>query len=160
MMVFERYHQEVYRLCYSMLDDPEEAEDATQEVFLRAHRAWPRYDPQRAAPRTWLGHITMNYCRSVLRRRQIKLLAQRLLRLRPADDNTMTQRELRADLSQALRLLSPQQRSVILLRYYLNLSCAEIAQTLQISESTVYVRLDEAYERLHAALRSDGDHDE
>jgi RNA polymerase sigma factor (sigma-70 family) len=151
--VFERYHQDVYRLCLGMLDNCEEAEDATQEVFLRAHRAWETYDPARSAPRTWLGHITVNYCRSALRRRRISGLAWRVLGRRVATtDATLNGRELRADLAAALRYLDTDHRTVILLRYYWDLSCAQIAESLQIRESTVHSRLYVARQRMQSAL--------
>ena len=155
--LFERYSQEIYRLCLGMLDDPHEAEDAAQEVFLRAHRAWKRYDPRLSAPRTWLGQIAMNYCRSALRRRRIRAFAQRLLGAHgAASDDQVGARELRADLSSALRLLDERHRSVVLLRYYLELSCAEIAQLLQISEGTVHSRLYTARQRMQAGLEREG----
>lgn len=151
--LFERYGQEIYRLCLGMLDDPDEAEDGTQEVFLRAHRAWKRYDPQLSAPRTWLGQIAMNYCRSALRRRRVRLIGQRLLGIETAlAESALNQRELRADFGDALRLLDDRHRSVVLLRYYLEFSCAEIALLLQISEGTVHSRLYRARQRIQARL--------
>jgi RNA polymerase sigma-70 factor (ECF subfamily) len=154
--LFERYSQEIYRLCLGMLDDPHEAEDAAQEVFLRAHRAWKRYDPRLSAPRTWLGQIAMNYCRSALRRRRVRTFAQRLLGMQRAASDEVGARELRADLANALRILDERHRSVVLLRYYLELSCAEIAQMLQISEGTVHSRLYTARQRMQAGLEREG----
>jgi RNA polymerase sigma-70 factor (ECF subfamily) len=154
--VFERYHQDIYRLCLGILDNAQEAEDATQEVFLRAHRAWGSYDPARAAPRTWLGHITVNYCRSVLRRRRLVAIAGRLIGRRPAaTDGALTGRELRVDVATALRYLDADHRTVILLRYYWDLSCAQIADSLQIPESTVHSRLYVARQRMQRVLRRD-----
>jgi RNA polymerase sigma-70 factor (ECF subfamily) len=155
--LFERYGQEVYRLCLGMLGDPHEAEDGVQEVFLRAHRAWKSYDPQLSAPRTWLGQIAMNYCRSALRRRRVWLLAQRLLGSSVSDhESAFSVQELRSDLGAALRMLDERHRSVVLLRYYLEFSCAEIAELLQISEGTVHSRLYTARQRIMAALEREG----
>lgn len=151
--LFERYGQEIYRLCLGMLGDPSEAEDAAQEVFLRAHRSWKSYNPQLSAPRTWLGQIAMNHCRSALRRRRVRQFAQRLL---GADElsreNLFSAQELRSDVGAALRLLDERHRSVVLLRYYLEFSCAEIASLLQISEGTVHSRLYTARQRIMAVL--------
>jgi RNA polymerase sigma-70 factor, ECF subfamily len=155
--LFERYGQEIYRLCLGMLDDPHEAEDALQEVFLRAHRAWKRYDPGLSAPRTWLGQIAMNHCRTALRRRRVWAFAQRLLGASSAtNDGQVGVHELRVDLDGALQLLDERHRSVVLLRYYLELSCAEIAQLLQISEGTVHSRLYTARQRIQATLERGG----
>lgn len=152
--LFERYHQEVYRLCLGMLDDPGEAEDATQEVFLRVHRALASYDAQRAGTRTWISHITLNYCRTLLRRRKVLDLALRLLGRTPETYETTHRSDLHADLSLALQILDHHHRSVMLLRYYLDFSCAEIAQVLEISEGTVHSRLHTARQRMRAALTS------
>ncbi len=115
------------------------------------------YDPRLSAPRTWLGQIAMNYCRSALRRRRIRAFAQRLLGAPgPVSDDQVGARELRADLSSALRLLDERHRSVVLLRYYLELSCAEIAQLLQISEGTVHSRLYTARQRMQTGLEREG----
>jgi RNA polymerase sigma-70 factor, ECF subfamily len=155
--LFERYGQEVYRLCLGMLGDPHEAEDGAQEVFLRAHRAWKRYDPQLSAPRTWLGQIAMNYCRSALRRRRVRQLAQRLLGAQANDhDSAFSAQELRSDLGAVLGILNERHRSVVLLRYYLEFSCVEIAELLQISEGTVHSRLYTARQRIMAALEREG----
>jgi RNA polymerase sigma factor (sigma-70 family) len=83
-----------------MLDDPHEAEDALQEVFLRAHRAWKRYDPSLSAPRTWLGQIAMNHCRTVLRRRRriwprLRLPRRQRMRRRPRLSRRLCQRHRR-----------------------------------------------------------------
>lgn len=155
--LFERYHQEVYRLCLGMLGDPHDAEDATQEVFLRVQRAWHSYDPQRAAPRTWLGQITMNHCRSVLRRRRLWGAVQHLF-WRAADDSGWSANALdaRADISAALGLLDERHRSVVLLRYYLELPCADIAAILDINEGTVRSRLSVARQRMRAMLEQQG----
>jgi|HigsolmetaAR202D_1030399.scaffolds.fasta_scaffold00060_7 RNA polymerase sigma-70 factor (ECF subfamily) len=154
--LFERYHQEVYRLCIGMLSDLEEAEDATQEIFLRAYNAWNRYDPEKAAARTWLGHIAINYCRSILRRKRLYNLIQPFLPgLGAKADNHALNQELKVDLLRALDSLDEIHRSVVLLRYYLDLPCADIAAILGLSEGTVYSRLHTARQRLQLQLREE-----
>ncbi|MEM8530310.1 MAG: sigma-70 family RNA polymerase sigma factor [Chloroflexota bacterium] len=155
--LFDRYHQEVYRLCLGILDNQEDAEDATQEVFLRAYRAWDSYDPTRAAPRTWLGAITVNYCRSLRRRYQTRRFIQRLWHNDVGfDDGHLGHRDLSTDISNALQGLTLQERSIILLRFYMGLQCTEIAHALQISERTVYSRLSKAYAQLQLVLDDEG----
>lgn len=151
--LFERYHQEIYRLCIGMLNDTHEAEDATQDVFLRAQRAWGTYDPLLAAPRTWLGQIAINRCRSLLRRRRLWTTIERLIAPFGAPGaQPIAPADLRADIGQALYLLDERHRSVVILRYYLELSCAEIAAVLQINEGTVRSRLSNARRRMRTAL--------
>src|SRR5690242_12891246 len=70
--LFERYVQDIYRLCLRVLGDPDEAADATQEIFMRALNARRSYDPKLARPRTWLGSIMGNYLRDLHRRRRVR----------------------------------------------------------------------------------------
>jgi len=59
--IVELYQRPVYNLCYRMLGNSQEAEDAAQEAFLRAFRAIKRYDPKRKFA-SWLLSIAANYC--------------------------------------------------------------------------------------------------
>ncbi|RMF81183.1 MAG: sigma-70 family RNA polymerase sigma factor, partial [Chloroflexi bacterium] len=65
--IVDKYRTEVYRLCLYHLHDEHEAEDATQETFLRVYRSLHRYDPARSF-KTWLMTIATNYCTDCLRR--------------------------------------------------------------------------------------------
>ena len=66
----EAYQRPVYNLCYRMLGDPAEAEEAAQESFLKAYRGMRRYDPQRSFS-TWLLSIASHHCIDQLRRRRL-----------------------------------------------------------------------------------------
>lgn len=149
--LFERYHSEIYQLSLGMLGNPSDAEDTVQEVFLRAHRAWAGFDPDRASPRTWLGSICMNCCYSVLRRRQV-VRAVRHLFVRSQASDDPGQQDMRMDIRQALQHLSDAHRSVVILRYFLNYSCAEIAALLSISEGTVHSRLFTARKQIQGLI--------
>src|SRR5438552_2662467 len=63
-VVFNVHHEYVYSLAHTLLGNPQDAEDATQDVFIRVYRALPQYDPQRASMRTWLTTLTVNACRT------------------------------------------------------------------------------------------------
>jgi RNA polymerase sigma-70 factor (ECF subfamily) len=69
----EMYQGPVYNLCYRMLGDPDEAEDASQESFMRAFFSIKRYDNRRSFS-TWLLSIAAHYCIDQLRRRRVKLI--------------------------------------------------------------------------------------
>ena len=68
------YQGPVYNLTYRMLGDPEEAEDAAQEAFLRAYRKLDSYDPTRKFS-TWLLSIASHHCIDLLRRRRLTWLS-------------------------------------------------------------------------------------
>src|SRR5436305_3151895 len=69
----ERYQGAVYNLAYRMLGDPDEAEDAAQEIFVRVYRQLARYDAERKFS-TWVLAIATNYCIDQLRRRRVQLV--------------------------------------------------------------------------------------
>jgi RNA polymerase sigma-70 factor (ECF subfamily) len=156
-----RAHQgAVYRLALSVLDDPAEADEATQDTFLAALRALPGYRGE-AAFTTWLYRIALNASRDRLRRRGAW---QRLLgRLRPppaAPDPRPVEaaaggRERQAAIWRAVQALGEKHRLPIVLRYYHDLPVAEIAHLLRLSEGTVHSRLSIARDRLRAALQAD-----
>lgn len=166
--VFSTYHTLVYRLAYALLGHAQDAEDVTQEVFLRVYKALPRYEPERASLRTWITQVTVNACQSQRRRR----ILQRWWQPLPDADSALAERifpdpspwvapedqalraEVRRILQSELAQLRPEHRVVLILYYYLEYSCAEIAQITNASEGTVCSRLYYARRRLQARLEA------
>ena len=68
--IVQAYQRPVYNLCYRMLGDPAEAEDATQETFIRAYTHLDRYDPNRKFI-NWVFTIASNHCVDRLRKRKM-----------------------------------------------------------------------------------------
>ena len=66
--VFSAHNSYVYRVAHTLLGNAQDAEDVTQEVFLRVYKALPRYDPERANMRTWITKLTVNACKTHRRR--------------------------------------------------------------------------------------------
>jgi RNA polymerase sigma-70 factor, ECF subfamily len=153
------YQPEVYRVALSVLNDPHEAEDATQEAFLAALRALESFHGA-ASFKTWLYAITVNTCRNRLQRRKsrerLQHILQGLLRFensRPAAlEETVIQDEAKARVWAAIQKLDEKQRLPILLRYYHALPVAEIAEILGIPPGTVHSRLNTARARLRETL--------
>src|SRR5436190_1060846 len=67
-LVFNAHHDYVYNLAHLLLRNLQDAEDVTQEVFLRVYKALPTYEPERATMRTWLTRVTVNACQTHRRR--------------------------------------------------------------------------------------------
>lgn len=154
----EAYQVPVYNLCYRMLSQADEAEDASQEVFLRAYRGIRRYDPQRPFG-TWLLAIASHYCIDRMRRRRLATVSAENLppsqsMADPADgpEESLAKSETREQLSGLTRSLAPQERAVIVLRYWYDLSYEEIAGTLSMTESAVKSRLHRARKALAQRL--------
>jgi RNA polymerase sigma-70 factor (ECF subfamily) len=151
--LFEQYKNLAYRTAYLMLDDPHEAEDALQEVFVQVHKSLAGFDPRKGAFTTWLYRITINYCLNHRRKRSFLSL--------PLDESLSSgefpgARSAEKDaVWQAVCGLSDKQQAVVVLRYYWDLSYAEVAQVLGIPLGTVKSRLDLALKTLRPALEED-----
>ncbi|UCF60941.1 MAG: sigma-70 family RNA polymerase sigma factor [Anaerolineaceae bacterium] len=153
-MLVEVYQVPVYNLCYRMLGNPMEAEDAAQEAFLRAYKGINRYDPERRFA-TWLLSIASHHCIDRLRRRKypIRSLDELLPWQQKADDmpgpeTALTQKENQEAVRKMLEQLGDHDRMVLILRYWYDLSYEEIAQSLSSSVSAVKSRLHRARRQL------------
>jgi RNA polymerase sigma-70 factor (ECF subfamily) len=155
-----RTHQAaVYRLALSILDDPDEADDATQETFLAALRRLRTFRGQ-AAFTTWLYAIAVNVSRSRWRKSRTRQRLRAVLqaagwaaRPDPLPEAAAAQRETAGAVWQAVERLGEKHRLPVILRYYHDRPTAEIAQILGISEGTVHSRLATARDRLRLAMR-------
>lgn len=151
--IVETFQRPVYNLCYRMLGDAIEAEDAAQETFWRAYQALNRYDPKRPFP-TWLLSIAAHYCIDQQRKRRIPILSMDLLPEEDAPDSAPSPEKVVSELeetSQMRRLLShlgPQDRAAVILRYWYEFSEEEIARTLSLTVSAVKSRLHRARKEL------------
>ncbi len=150
----------VYRVCLSILDDPSEAEDATQETFIAALKALPGFRGD-SAFNTWLYAIAVNACRRHLKQRRRHQALQTTLTFGPVatgdhfsdPEQTLIRSEVAATLWSAVSELDEQHRMPVILRYYHELSVAEIAQILDINEGTVHSRLFNARERIRGHMK-------
>lgn len=155
-----RYSGAVYNQAYRMLGSQQEAEDAVQEVFLRAYRRLDSYDPSRRLI-TWLLTISSNYCIDRLRRRRLTWLtlddvAFWLPSAESGPERSALLGERRAQVQRALQQIPEGYRSVTVLRYWHDLSYLEIAEALNLTEATVKTRLHRARKMLMEALGTDG----
>ena len=151
----EHYQTPVFNLCYRMLGEPELAEDAAQESFLRAYQNLSRYDRQRPFA-TWLLSIAAHHCIDRLRRRRFVIFS---LDSEREDDDRPTElpdmdainpeqeairREEQEGIQAALRGLDATDRAAIVLRYWYDFSEVEIAGSLNLTVSAVKSRLHRA----------------
>jgi len=153
------YQEPVFRFAYLLLGDPDDAEDVTQETFLRAYHHLTRFDATRPL-RPWLLSIAANLARNWRRSASRYLSAlSRSFRLEPPSGPNVAERsELDQEahqLWQAVRQLSAEDQQVIYLRFFLELSVAEAAQALNVAEGTVKSRLNRALGRLRSIIQSD-----
>lgn len=146
--IVEAYQRPVFSLCYRMLGDAGDAEDAAQETFLRAYRHLNRYDPGRSFA-TWLLSIASHYCIDRLRKRRLPSFSiddEEYDWWQPPDPGPSPEMALVMDekqtrIRQLLDGLAPRDRAVVVLHYWYEYSYEEIADTLALSESAVKSRL-------------------
>jgi RNA polymerase sigma-70 factor, ECF subfamily len=154
--LMHRYAGAVYNLAYRMLGNAEDAEDAGQEIFLRAYTRLASFDRQRRFS-TWLLSIGSNYCIDRLRRRRFVWLtledtAFALPSNERGPERTALDHEQQAIVQRALQKLPEHYRVVTVLRYWHDLSYEEIARVTGLTESTIKTRLHRARHMLAAAL--------
>ena len=142
----EAYQRPVFNLCYRMLGDAEDAEDASQETFLRAFDHMPRYDQQRPFS-TWLLSIAAHYCIDQLRKRRMTFLSMDtspnldIPDTNPGPELAFHRQEDQQRIQTLLQSLSPQDRAAVLMHYWYDFSYEEIAESLRLTISAVKSRL-------------------
>jgi RNA polymerase sigma-70 factor (ECF subfamily) len=160
--LIERYERAVYNLCYRMLGNPGEAEDAAQEAFLRAYRAIKRFDPERKFS-TWVMSIASNYCIDQLRKRRLFTLSLDEMPYldvsdsAPGPEGRLVKGEFESEIREILGSLGEMDRAAVIMRYWHELSYDEIAEALDLTNSAVKSRLHRARRTLADAwdARSD-----
>jgi RNA polymerase sigma-70 factor (ECF subfamily) len=156
----EAYKQPIFNLAYRMLGNASEAEDVTQEVFLRAYLKLASYDRTRKFS-TWLLAIASNYCIDLLRRRrgaQVNLDDIEFVVESPdaGPEEIAVDNERAAALARAIAALPPAYRLVTVLRYYQDLPYEEIERVTDLPETTVKTRLFRARKMLKDILVKQG----
>jgi RNA polymerase sigma-70 factor, ECF subfamily len=149
-LLVSAYQNPIYNLCFRMLGNAAEAEDAAQETFVRVYRRLGTYDSSRKLS-SWMLTIASHYCIDRLRRKRINWVSvEALLPWQPLvsdavpPEESMIEGESRAQIRRLLQSLPAEDRQVIALRYWQDLSYAEIAQITGATESAVKSRLHRA----------------
>ena len=142
----EKYIDTVYRVAFSMLKNPHDADDVTQEVFLKLYTARGEFQSE-AHVKNWLVKVTVNTCRNVFRTpwrkvEDIEEYAQTLAFETPEQ----------SDLFLAVNSLDRKYRIAVHLYYFEGYSVKEIGEILGVSENTVSTRLARARGKLKAIL--------
>jgi len=154
----ETYQTPVFNLCYRMLGEPDLAEDAAQETFLRAFQHLHRYDQKRSFA-TWLLSIAAHYCIDRLRRRKFSMFSMDAEDEEgnsfeiPDPDSPNPEAEsikgqLQARIQSMLKDLDETDRAAIIMRYWYDYSEIEIAESLRLTVSAVKSRLHRARKEL------------
>lgn len=152
-LLYEETSAGVYSFTLSMLKNREDAEDAMQDVYLSIHRSAHLYTPM-GRPMEWIMTVTKNICISRLRNRS---------KLKPLSDEDkpiafpdISQSEDRMLLNEALKILTDEERKVIILKTVAQLKHREIATVLGIPQATVRSKYRRALKKLKQYLTKGG----
>ena len=142
--LYEKYANDVLRVSYFYLGDRHQAEDVTQDVFVRLLTSAP--DLEEGHEKPWLLKVALNRCRDIWRAAWVKrvVLGSPAMELAPAPE--------REELLAAIRKLPADFRDVILLHYYQGYGIAEIAEMLHVPEGTISSRLSRGRKKLEDIL--------
>ena len=167
--IVQRYHRRIYNICYRFAGTSDDAQDLTQEVFIRVYRARADYVPS-AKFTTWLFRIATNLALNSIRdtryqRMEISLDAPVTADAEEGDERTLDVADKHPDIEQhlveearkamirrAIDKLPEKQRAAVLLHKYQELDYGEIAKILSCSESALKSLLFRAYEALRVEL--------
>jgi RNA polymerase sigma-70 factor (ECF subfamily) len=154
-------HRRIYAICYRFTGSPSDAEDLTQEVFLKLYRNLASFDAHKGSFQTWITTLARNLLVDHFRRTRLEratdsldasissedggsdgpTLADRLADPRPSQEAHASGLELKVRIQQALAQLSPELREAVVFRDLEDMDYKEIAQVLRIPEGTVKSRI-------------------
>lgn len=148
-LIVETYQRPVFNLCYRMLGNAQDAEDAAQETFMRAYQALKRYDNSRAFS-TWLLSIAAHYCVDQIRKRRVQIISVDELPVpdlpepSPGMESDLGRKEEQQKIRAVLDILDSTDRAAVVMYYWYDFSYEEICQALSLSISALKSRLHRA----------------
>lgn len=145
------HYSGIYRYCCQFTGNPTEAEDLTQEIFLKAHKSFQTLREQKAS-KAWIFTIARNTC--IDRARWWKRFFRTLNEVEPQQSTEPQENELTITLRKLISELPEKQREVFILRHFHGFSTEETATLLKISDGTVKSHLKRAIDKLRTALES------
>jgi RNA polymerase sigma-70 factor (ECF subfamily) len=168
--IVQRYNRRIYNICYRFAGSADDAQDLTQEVFIKMYRTLSSYDPGRAAFMTWLTTITRNLLVDHFRKTKQERVTESLdgassehedampLSDRIPDkgappDARVQSREAGETIHHALQKLSPELREAVILRDLQDMDYREIAAVLRVPEGTVKSRINRGRAELARVLQ-------
>jgi len=168
--IVQRYHRRIYNICYRFAATADDAQDLTQEVFIKMYRTLDSFDADRGAFATWITTMTRNLLVDHFRKtKQDRVtdsldsvasehedampLGDKIQDAGPAPDAHVQSREVGETVHRALQKLSPDLREAVILRDLQDMDYREIAGVLKVPEGTVKSRINRGRAELARLLQ-------
>src|SRR6201997_677399 len=168
--IVQTYNRRIYNICYRFAGSGDDAEDLTQEVFIKMYRTLSSYDPSKGAFVTWLTTITRNLLVDHFRKTKqdrmtdsidsapsehedAQLLSEQIQDHSARPDAQVRSREVSETVHAALARLSPELREALILRDLQDFDYREIATVLKVPEGTVKSRINRGRAELARLLQ-------
>ena len=168
--IVQRYNRRIYNICYRFAGSGDDAQDLTQEVFIKMYRTLPSYDVEGGALMTWVTTITRNLLVDHFRKsKQDRMtdsldsspsehedampLSEQIHDHGLTPDEQAQGREVKETVHQALQKLSPDLREAVILRDLQDMDYKEIATVLRVPEGTVKSRINRGRAELARLLQ-------
>ena len=157
--IVQRFHRRIYNICYRFAGSADDAQDLTQEVFIKIYRTVGSFDGEKASFNTWLTTVTRNLLVDHFRKTRNDRSTDSIDAVQGAEDDGLTMadrlasdtpspqvhvesRERREMVHKALQQISPELREAVILRDLQDMDYREIAQVLKVPEGTVKSRIN------------------
>lgn len=160
-LLIQRYREKLFYHALYILKDSQEAMDVTQEVFIRSFHEPKAFEPDFKI-RAWLFRVCTNLCYNIVRDKKRRggilenLGRQKVSDRPPTAADHASHREMSQQMARAMDRLSVAHRTILLLKYWDDLSYLEISEVLDIKLGTVMSRLSRAKEKLSEVLAEEG----
>jgi RNA polymerase sigma-70 factor, ECF subfamily len=168
--IVQRYNRRIYNICYRFAGSGDDAQDLTQEVFIKMFRTLNSYDVERGAFMTWVTTITRNLLVDHFRKSKqdratesldttpsehedAMPLSEKIEDKAPGADMSVQSRETRELVHNALQKLSPELREAVILRDLQDMDYKDIATVLKVPEGTVKSRINRGRAELARLLQ-------
>ena len=168
--IVQRFHRRIYNICYRFTGSADDAEDLTQDVFIKMYKTLNTYDSDRAAFMTWITTVTRNLLVDHFRKTKYDRatdsldtpvsehedalpLSDQIQDTSLPPDARVQSREAGDSVHQALQKLSPELREAVILRDLQDLDYREIATVLKVPEGTVKSRINRGRAELARLLQ-------
>ena len=152
-IIYDRYSNLIYHRCYGFSNTNEEAKDLTQDIFIKAYLKLNTFT-ENVSFKSWLYTLAYRFCINYVNRDKERKIVQNSVDIDDVNDHKFTVSDdvlfgmQVSRLEKTLKLISPEDKMILLLKYQDDVSIKELSLTLKVSESAVKMRLKRAKAKL------------